>query len=895
MSDLPSWHRYLRFWRSNVGADVDDEIAFHVDARAAELVDAGVDPDTARTRALREFGDVDRARHTLRAMDEHHYAGQRRSELLLDFWQDVRVAIRSLARSPGFVVVVALTLALGIGLNTAVYSIVDAYLFRPLPVPAGDRLVVVGQTDAALPQPHEMSYPNYLDYRDDKQIFASLAAYTTNSMNLAGGSGADRIWTEETSANFFDVLGVKPLVGRLFAPDEDAGELAHPVIVLTYDFWQSHFGGSSAVIGDTIRLNDHPIRIIGVTPPGFHGVDPLLRMSAFTSLNQTWPSFGAALRDRGNTSFNLIGTLRPGLSVAAAQKAVAARAHALEREYPSSNRNVGAVLLPERMSRPNLAISANVPTIATAFMLLVLLVLAVACANVASLLLARATSQLREQAIRAALGASQWRLARRVLIECLVLATVGGAGAIALAYGAVHLLGNVRVAADVPIHWTMTIDGRVLAYTLLIVAVTGVVAAVAPMLLLRRTDVTDALKSGARGSGGGLQRLRAILVVGQMAVCVSIVVCAGLFARSATNALRIDPGFRTRDILMATATLGMQGYDSTRGKQFELEIQRRVAALPGVRSVALARYTPFGYNNDIEYAKPEIVLGSIPENGLGCFNNIVTPGYFATMGMAIVDGRGFTDSDNESSRKVAVVTRQFARRLWPNERAVGKRFRVGKEGPLVEIVGVTNDIQYFSIGETPRPFFFRPYAQAYRSQFTITIQTAADPVALIPSLRATFTSLDPNLAVFDVRSLADHIANGRALLGTRVGAVFAAIFGALALALAAVGLYGLMSYAVVQRTREIGIRVALGAGTGTVLRLVLKQGLVVAGLGVTAGIIVTMFVTKLLSRLLYGVAPHDPAIFAAVGATLAIVGALASLVPARRAARVDPLIALRAD
>ena len=625
MSDLPSWHRYLRFWRSNVAADVDDEIAFHVDARAHELIESGLSPAAARERALREFGDVDRARDTLRSMDERHQAYQRRSEVLLDLWQDVRVAVRSLARTPGFVAVVALTLALGIGLNTAVYSIVDAYLFRPLPVPNGERLVVMGQTDDALPRPHEISYPNYLDYRNDKQIFESLAAYTTNPMNLAGGNGANRIWTEETTANFFETLGVKPFIGRLFGPDEDQGELAHPVIVLAYDFWQSQFGGSAAVIGDTIRLNNHPIRIIGVTPPGFHGVDPLLRLSAFTPINQTWPSFGGSMRDRASGSFNLIGTLRPGLSLAAAKKAVAARAKALEREYPTSNRGTDVVLLPERLSRPNLTISANVPIIATAFMLLVLLVLAIACANVASLLLARATAQFREQAIRAALGASQWRLARRVVVECLLLALVGGAGAVALAYVAVHFLAGIRVAADVPIHWNMGIDRRVLMYTLAIVAATGLFAAIAPIVLLRKTNLTDALKSGGRGSSGGLRRVRAILVVGQMAVCVSIVVCAALFARSTTNALRIDPGFRTQNTLMATATLGVQGYDGDRGKQLQREIERRVAALPGVRNVALARYTPFGYNNDVEFAKPEIVVGSIPENGVGCFNNIASP------------------------------------------------------------------------------------------------------------------------------------------------------------------------------------------------------------------------------------------------------------------------------
>jgi len=297
-SSADKWHRYLRFWRTNVGADVDDEIAFHVDARTGELVDAGVDRAEARRRALAEFGDVERARSVLRSMDEQHETQSRRHELFIDLWQDVRIATRSLARAPGFVAVVTLTLALGIGLNAAVYSLVDAYLFRPKPVANGKDLVVLAQTDAALSAPHELSYPNYKDYRADTSIFRSLAAYSVNSLNISGGRGADRIWVEESTADYFNTLGVKPLLGRLWQPGDDDGELAHPYIVLSYKFWQSHFGGSASVIGDTIRVNNHPATIIGVTPAGFQGVDPLIEMDAFTLLNQSWPSYGAVLRSR---------------------------------------------------------------------------------------------------------------------------------------------------------------------------------------------------------------------------------------------------------------------------------------------------------------------------------------------------------------------------------------------------------------------------------------------------------------------------------------------------------------------------------------------------------------------------------------------------------------------
>jgi predicted permease len=537
-----------------------------------------------------------------------------------------------------------------------------------------------------------------------------------------------------------------------------------------------------------------------------------------------------------------------------------------------------------------------VPVIAAAFMLLVLLVLGIACANVTSLLLARAASQYKDQAIRAALGASQWRLARRVLVECLMLAAMGGVGAIVLAQVAVRALTGIRVAADVPIRWTITVDNRVMGFTLLIVGLTALFAAIVPVLAMRRTNLTDVLKSGARGSGGRAhQRVRGALVIAQIAVSVVIVVCAALFARSTSNASRINLGYRTDHILMASATLGIQGYDSVRGKQFQREVVQRVAQLPGVRGVALARYTPLGYNNDIEYALPEASPTKIPENGIGCFNNIVTPEYFATAGVPIVEGRGFDAHDDEHAPKVAIVTKRFAEQVWPGMSAVGKRFRVGKDGPAYDIVGVAGDIQYFSIGESPKAFFFRPYAQNYRSTFTLNVLTAADPGALTNQLRATIASLDPGLPVFDVRTMNDHVLNGRALLGTRIGAVFSAVFGLLALILASVGVYGLISYSVVQRTREIGIRVALGARMPLVIGLVVRQGFTVALIGIAVGVALTLFVTQLLSKLLYGVAPHDPFVFGAVSLTLVAVGVAASLLPARRATRVDPLVALRTE
>jgi predicted permease len=885
----------FRFWRRDIGAEVDDEIAFHVDARAEELISAGAPRDEARARALAEFGDIDRARRTLRDLDERHARSTARREVFADLWQDVRVAARSLARAPGFVAVVTLTLALGIGLNSAVYSIVDAYLFRPLPVPNGKELVVLAESNEALAAPHEVSYPDYLDFRRDTSLFADLAAYANDQVNMSGAHGARRLMVQNTTANFFTMLGVRPAVGRLFQPGDDDGELAHPYIVLSYALWQSHFAGDPAVVGDTIRINNRLATIIGVTPAGFEGTDALLAIDAFAPINQTWPSYGASLLDRGGSSFNLIGRLHRGLSLSAARAAVAAKTAALAREYPATNRGITMHLVPETRARPNVAISANVPVIAAAFMSLVLLVLVVASANVASLLLARATARLREQAIRSALGASRWRLSRHAMIECLLLALLGGAGALALAAVAVRALATVRIAADIPLHWRIAVDGRVIAFTLAIVVGTAMLAAIAPVLATRRTDLTDLLKAGARGMSAGHQRIRGVLVVSQLAVCVTIVVCAALFARSASNAARIDPGFRTDHILMATAQLGTQGYDSVRGAQFERDVVRRVATLPGVRAVSLARYTPFGYNNDIEFILPESPTAPVPDNGVGAFNNVVTPSYFATMRIPIEEGRGFDERDDAAAPKVAIITRAMARRIWPGQSALGKHFRVTKDGPALEIVGVSGDIQYFSLGETPKPFLFRPYAQWYRSSFTLVIHTSVDPTSMTSAVRGAVASLDPTLPVFDVRSLDEHIRSGRALLGTRLGAAFSEAFGALALVLAAVGLYGLLSYAVAQRTREIGIRVALGAHTSGVLRLVVRQGLVLSAVGAAIGLVMTVAVTRLLAALLFGVAPHDPVILGAVVVILLVVGALASMIPALRAARVDPLTALRAE
>jgi predicted permease len=897
--DSPKWHRYLRFWNANVAADVDAELAFHVDARTQELCELGVERTAAHSQALREFGDVDRARHTLRAMDERHATVERRAHLLAGLARDARIALRTLARSPGFVAIVALTFALGIGMTSAIYCVVDTYLFRPLPGTHGGALIVLGRTDKDIPQPHDLSYPDFQDYRADTAVFEALAAYGSRIVELeTDGGGASRLWIDDGTANYFSVLGLAPLLGRTFAPGEDGGVLSHPSIVLTYKAWKTYFAGDSAVVGRVVRINDHPVTVLGVMPPAFHGVRPLLDIDGVACINQVWPADAAALGDRTAAQMSVFGRLRAGVSLRSAKEAVRLRASQLERAYPSTNKNVGALLVPEHYARPSISVSSVTPGVAAVFMTLVILVLLIACANVASILLARVVVRGRELAIRAAIGASQWQLVRQVLIECALLALLGGVGAVAVAYAALHAVESIHIATDLPIRWGVELNARVVAFTAVATLMAAVAAGLAPAAAARKRNLNDVLKSGAGNAGTtSHRRLRSALVAGQIAVSVVVLVCAGLLARSSANATHMNLGFRTDHMVMLSTALRSQSYDSVRGRRLYGEVLRRAVAVPGVRSAALTRYVPFGSSKDIANVVPIAPGVPAPANGFTYFSNVVSPDYFATMGVPLLHGRTFTDRDDASAPLVAIVNAAFAKAIWPGQTAVGKRFHVGGSGgPVLEIAGVVGDMQDLFPGETPKPYVFRPLGQSYQAEATLIARTGPDPSTLLPSLRAIIVGLDRSLPVFDARTMDDHLRSGlSAFLLSRIGAALATAFGLLALVLATVGVYGVVSYSVAQRTREIGVRVALGARLPAILRLVVGQGLRLAWIGVGVGVVLATATTGVLSSILYGVAPRDPVVLGVVVGVLTVVAAAASLVPARRATRIDPLAALRSD
>ncbi|HEY2378684.1 MAG TPA: ABC transporter permease [Gemmatimonadaceae bacterium] len=896
MPDSAKWYRYLRFWRPNVAADVDDELAFHIDARTEELSRFGMERAAARAQALREFGDVERTRVTLRVMDEHHASVAQRLRFAADLSRDVRVACRALARTPGFVAVVGLTFALGIGVTSAIYSVVDTYMFRPLPGAHGAALVVLGRTDKDIPQPHDLSYADARDFRADTAVFADLAIYTTRIIELNTDRGAERLWVDEATANYFRVLGLPAYLGRTFLAGEDEGVMSHPTIVLTYKAWKARFAGDSSVVGRVVRVNEHPVTVIGVMPPAFHGIRPLVDIDGVVCINQVWPAT-VDLDNRASIGLSVFALLRHGVSLSRASEALRLDARRLERAYPATNKNVTVVAVPERYSRPSIAISSLTPALAAVFMTLVILVLLVACANVASLLLARVVVRSRELAIRAAIGASQWRLVRQILVECCVLAFVGGVGAVGVAYAAVRGLNSIHLATDIPMRWGVELDWRVILFSGVATLAAALITGIAPAAAARRRNLNDLLKSsGGNSPLGAQQRLRSMLVVGQIAVSVVVLVAAGLFARSSANASRMTLGFRSDHLLMMSTALRPQTHDNTSGRQFYDELVRRVTAVPGVRSAGIAEFVPFGYNLDVATVFPIASSVNVPANGFSYFTNVVSSEYFAAMGIPFLSGRAFAARDDENSPRVVIVNDALAKTLWPGEPAVGKRLHLDSaNGSIVEIVGVVRGMQDLLPGETPRPYVFQHFGQVYRSDMTLLVHTTQQPTSLAAPVRAIVTGLDATAPVFDVRTMEDHLRNGPAFLFTRLGSAFSAVFGVLALVLASIGVYGVVSYSVAQRTREIGLRVALGARLTSVLRLVVGQGMKLAWIGTGAGVLLSLATTGVLSSILFGVAPRDPLVLAGVIASLMLIAGVACLVPAWRATRIDPLIAIRSE
>ncbi len=813
-------------------------------------------------------------------------------------WQDVRYGFRLMFKQPAFTLVAVITLALGIGANSVIFSAVSAFVLRPLSG-AGDpdRLVMPFEVNKNGERDENFSYLDYVEYRDQNQTFDGLATQTMIRAVLGTNEQNDVIWGEIVSGNFFEVLQVRPLIGRTFLPDEDQTPNTHAVVVISHRLWQQRFDARPDIINQTVTLNGRPFTVIGVAPPDFLGTRWGLAMAFWVPMmmqEQIVPG-GNRINQRGSSWLNVIGRLKVGVTRAQAAEDMTAIAGRLEEAYPNErSKGTQVIILPEIEGR--FSDAANVVSFGSAMaMAAVGFVLLIVCANVANLLLSKALARQREIGIRLALGASRWRLIRQLLTESVMLAIFGGVLGLAMAAWTTDIFSAVVPVLPYSLALNFTPDATVIAFTFGVALVTGIIFGLAPAWQSSKTDVVPVLK-GEPITIGQLSRrftLRNLLVVSQIALSLVVLVCGGLFVKSLQNAKAIDPGFKPDHTMAMTVTPGLLGYEAERGQQFYRQFADRVAHLPGVQSASFVELMPLGdSSNSTGPIVPDGQAVPPPGEGMSAMVNTVAPRYFETLQIPLVSGRDFSEFDRSDTQRVAIINETMAARLWPNENPLGKRFRVARaDGAYREVVGIAKDGKYRNLNERPRPMMYLALAQSYETAMTLLVRTTSEDRNLVAGIRQELNALDAKMPLYGIKTMDEHLTY--ALWGARMGAWLAMLFGSLALLLAAMGIYAVIAFSVSQRTKEIGIRMALGAGRRDVLKLILYQGFKLIGVGVGAGLLIAVGVTRVLSGLLFGVGTFDPIVFGSITILLIGIGLLASYLPARRAVKVDPMVALR--
>jgi macrolide transport system ATP-binding/permease protein len=810
-------------------------------------------------------------------------------------FKDLRYGARILLKRPGFTLIALITLALGIGANTAIFSLVNAALLRPLPVEQPDRLVALntvlsngGQIFPAL------SYPNYRDIRDRNSSFSGMLAYLNGSVSLSKDGANERISSYLATGNYFEVLGVKPALGRFFTPDDDKAPGAHPVVVLAYDCWRNRFAGDPRVIGKNVIVNGRNFTIIGIAQPGFYGTEiayhpemwfPMMMQAQIEATDNR-------LEMRDEYRFLVQGRLKPGVTMAQAESELNVIAAQLAREFPDANEGTSIALTPPGLFGSLLR--GPVMGFAGVLMAVVGLVLLLACTNLANLLLARATERHKEIAVRLAIGANRWRLVRQLLTESILLSTLGGALGLWLAYWLVDAMVAFNPLMDPPLSAILHIDGRVLLFTLIVSILAGALFGLAPALQATRPDLVPALKDEVSRTGYRRSWMRNGLVVLQVSLSLVLLICAGLVLRGLQRAQSIDPGFTPQNALKLSFDLSLQGYDGPRSREFTRRLLERVRALPSVQYAGLSNFVPLTLNSSLTgiyvEGEPEQRGTNVPT--APAF--VASPGFISALDTRLLQGRDFREQDEESKQDFAIVNETFARRFWPGQAAIGKRFSlVGSAGPWVEVVGVIRDGKYVSLSEEATPFVYTNLRPQSGGSLTMVVRTASEPQSAIAAIRREFQQLDATLPVYNVETMVEHMAIS--LFPARIAAVLLGSFGLLALSLAAIGIFGVISYTVTQRTREIGIRMALGAQAGGIFRLVIGESLKLIALGLAIGLACAIAGTRLIRSFLYGLSALDVVTFAVVPLLLALVALLACWIPARRAMKVDPMVALRCE
>ena len=873
------------FRRRRLEDDLDDELRSHLEMAIEINLRKGMSPADARREALRSFGGLEQTKEI--------YRDQRGLPMIETTLQDLRFGLRMLRRSPGFSILAILCLTLGIGANAAVFSWIEGILFRPYPAVAHqERLVAIGGTSRDEPRGTPLSWPDFQDLQRSCTLCETVFVSKITGTTLSIGDRAERTTGSIVSANYFDAIGVHPILGRGFLPEEDTGQSAHPVAVISYQLWQGRFRGDPQIVGKTQRLNGVMHTIVGIAPEGFYGTFVGWSMNFWVpaSMEDIFESGGYKLEDRGARWIEAYARLKPGVTQQQAQQEFAAISGRLEAEYPATNRGRAIRFWPLWQTPFNNA-ATLLPTLEI-MLVVVACVLLIACANVGNLLLVRSFARRHEMSVRLAVGAGRARLWKQLLTEGLVLSLFGAAGGLLVAYWCRHALVLLFPArGGVQMHLPGEIDWRVLALSVAVCLATTLLMGLVPALQTGKIDLAQSMKMESTGVVGGRGRswVRSGLVLVQVSLSFVLLVGTGLLMQSLLKVRNASPGFNTRGVLDTAIDLVSAGYTPARAQTFQDALLERVRSLPGVESAAFAKMTPLSY---VSSATAPIVVDGYtppPEESPTVDYNEVGEDYFVTMGIALVAGREFTRADDEKGALVAVVNETMAQRFWQGREPLGQRLQL--KGRWMQVVGIAKDSKYSSVRERATPFFFVPVRQNSLRAAILNIRTPLAPQTMATAIAREVHALDANLAPYEVITLQEQLE--RSTSPQMVAVTLVGTLGGLALLLAAIGLYGVMSYAVSQSTRELGLRMALGADASNLLRLVMSRGLALTAGGVLLGAAVALALTRLLGNLLYNVSPRDPLAFGSALAVMAIASLAACFLPAWRATRTDPARALR--
>ena len=813
---------------------------------------------------------------------------------MTSFWQDVRYSLRLIAKAPGFAVIAILTLALGIGANTTIFSWINSTLLNPVPGLSNPSEVVSLTLSKPGDNPFPLTYPDLEAMRDGQQSFTGITACNFAQMSLTGKGKPERIWGMVASANYFDVLGVRPILGRGFLPVEDEKPRGAPVAVISYRLWQTHFGANPNIVGQTIEINQHPYTIVGVAPAVFQGSQTGVRTEIWVPImmEAQLNPLGDLLHDHHQFWLLAFGRLKPGVVLEQAQEEMTLRLKREVKNYPEEHKGHDSVTVYPLWRNP-FGLNYFLSTLLPVLMSIAGLVLLLTCVNVANLMLVRSVGRRREIAIRMSLGASRWRLVRQLLVESLMLALAGGVVALLItSWTAGTLMKFLPVTEDIPLALSIAADHTVLLAALVISVFTSVIFGILPALRSSGVAPVAVLKEDTGSASGGRSKARLAngLVVAQISLSLLLLICAGLFIRSFLSAQQINPGFNPHNVLIASYDLFTAGFSDSSGAEFDRQLVAKLEALPGMQSVALSDRVPLGFGGGSTSVNPEGYVSQANES-METQVAIITPNYFQTMQIPIVKGRDFTLQDTKRSQRAVIVNEAFVNRYWPHQEALGKQLYSDLPREWFTVVGVARDIKVTGLNEKPTPFLYLSLYQVYQATMIISARVAADPLTFGKTVEKTIHELNVDLVVFDVTTLEsrEQIAS----FPQRIAGTFVGAFGLLALVLAAVGIYGVTAYTTRQRTHEIGIRKALGASKDDILRLVLGHGLRLTLVGVGLGLAASFALTRYLSSLLLGVTSTDALTFSCVAILLCAVALFASFIPSRRAMRVDPMVALR--